>query len=108
MESVTSRGDEAEIARARRRPVGDKTRNVVGGVQVDLLLAKAQRGAPFAKGDDLHPQHARVEFAGARDIGDSQDQMIEAFDIHIFDPFRQSARHHSRNSRAARIVSEEE
>ena len=76
-------------------------------MQVDLLLAKAQCRAPFAKGDDLHPQHPGVELAGARNVGDGQDQVIEALDIHIFDPLRRAARHHSRNSRAARIVSEE-
>jgi hypothetical protein len=74
--------DEAQITRARRWLVGNEAGNFVGGVQVDLLLAKAQRGAPFAEGDDLHPQHPCIETAGARDIGDGQDEMIEAFDLH--------------------------
>ena len=56
-------------------------------LQVDLLLTKAQRRAPFAKGDDLHPQHSSIKLAGARDIGDGEDEMIEAFNFLIFDPF---------------------
>src|SRR5262249_21750094 len=53
-------GDEAQIARARGRPVGDETGDVVGRVQVDLLLAEAQRGASLAEFDDLHAEDARV------------------------------------------------
>src|SRR5258708_22011152 len=34
-------GDKAEIARPRGRLIGDKPRDVVGGMQVNLLLAKA-------------------------------------------------------------------
>src|SRR6266446_5042807 len=67
------RSDEAQISRPRRRLVGDETGNVARGMQVDLLLSEAQRGASFAKADDLHTEHARVEFAGARDVGDGQN-----------------------------------
>src|SRR5438477_8665598 len=55
--------DKAQIARAGGRLVGDKTGDVVGRVQVDLLLAKAERGAPLAKRDDLHAEDACVEIA---------------------------------------------
>jgi hypothetical protein len=75
-------GDEAQIARARGRLVGDETGHVIGRMQVDLLLAKAQCGAPFAKGDDLHPQHPRIELAGAGDVGDGQHEVVEAVDLH--------------------------
>ena len=51
-------------------------------MQVDLLLPETQRRPPLAKGDDLHAEHPRVEIAGARDIGDGQDEMIETRDLH--------------------------
>ena len=57
-------GDEAEVTRSRCRLVCDETGNVVGRVQVDLLLTNAQRRAPFAKGGDLHPQHSSIKLAG--------------------------------------------
>ena len=66
---------------------------LLGRMQVDLLLAEAQRRASLAKGDDLHAEHPCVELAGARDIGDGQHEVIEAFDVHIFDPLPQSTRH---------------
>src|SRR5437868_13787974 len=51
-------------------------------MQVDLLLAKAQRGAALAKANDLHAQHPRVKFAGPVDVRDRQNQVIEPFDLH--------------------------
>jgi len=51
-------------------------------MEIDLLLAEFERGAPFAKGRDLHPQNPLIELARARDIGHGQDQMVEAFDLH--------------------------
>src|SRR4051794_16507284 len=57
-------------------------------MQVDLLLAEAQRGAPLAKRDDLHPEYPCVEFAGARDIGDGQHEMVETGDLHFWPPCR--------------------
>ena len=43
----------AFVARATYR-IGGKARDVVGRMQVDLLLTKPQRSATFAKSDDLH------------------------------------------------------
>src|SRR5437763_8657230 len=40
-------GDEAQIAGAGGRPIGDQPGDVVGGMEVDLLLPEAQRGAPL-------------------------------------------------------------
>jgi hypothetical protein len=81
-------GNEAEIPRAGRGLVGDQTGNVIGGVQVDLLLAKAQCRASFAKCNDLHPQYPSVELTSTRDIGDGQDKVVEVIDIHILGPSR--------------------
>src|SRR4051794_4696591 len=39
------RGDEAQIGGAGRGSIGDQAGDVVGRVQIDLLLAEAQRGA---------------------------------------------------------------
>src|SRR5215475_3343776 len=50
-------GDKAEIAGAGGRLVGDEPRNVVGRMQIDFLLAEAQRRAALAEGDDLHPEN---------------------------------------------------
>ena len=74
-------GDEAQIAGARGRPVGDQARDVVGRVQVDLLLAEAQRRPPFAEGDDLHAEHPRIEGAGALDIGQQKINLHPADNI---------------------------
>src|SRR5581483_7653037 len=60
--------------------------DVVGRVQVDLLLAEFERGAALAEMHDLHPEHLRIEVAGLGDIGDGQHQMIEAGDLHANTP----------------------
>src|SRR6516162_8199505 len=83
------RSNETQVARTRSRLVGDQARDIAGRMQVDLLLAKAQRGAAFAKAHDLHSEHLRVKFAGAVDIRDGQNQMIEPFDVHYDGPHRQ-------------------
>ncbi len=75
-------GDEAQIAGARGRLVGDQPRDVVSRVQVDLLLAETQRRPPFAEMHDLHAEHPRVEGAGSLDVGDGQDEVIETRDVH--------------------------
>src|ERR1051326_7698459 len=75
-------GDEAQIARARGRLVGDEARNGVGGVQVDLLLAEAQRRPPLAKANDLHPEYPRIKRAGPLDIGDGGEGVVETRDLH--------------------------
>src|SRR5207248_11726704 len=53
-----------QIARARGRSVRDEAGHVVGLVQIDLLLAEAQRRAALAEGDDLHTENSRVELTG--------------------------------------------
>src|SRR6516164_11657728 len=73
-------GDEAQISRTRSRPVGYQAWDVVGGMQVHFLMAKAQCGATSAKANDFHAQHPGVKFAGALDVRDRQNQVIEAFD----------------------------
>src|SRR5438105_12736177 len=75
-------GDKAEIARARGRPIRDEAGDVIGRVQIDLLLAEAQRRAALAEGDDLHTENSRVELTGACDIGDGQNEVIETRDLH--------------------------
>jgi hypothetical protein len=62
--------------------VGYQARDVVGGMQVNLLPAKAQSGPAFAKANDLHTQNPGVKFAGALDIRDRENQVIEPFDVH--------------------------
>src|ERR1700704_1964251 len=74
--------DEAQIARARGRLDGNKARDVVRRMKVDLLLPETQRRTALAKGHDLHPEPPRVEIAGASDIGDRQDEMVQARDLH--------------------------
>src|SRR6516162_2894770 len=80
------RRDKAQIGRTRGRSVAYQTRNVVGGMQVDLLLTKAQRGAAFAKANDLHAQHPGIKFAGTLDVRDRQNQVIKPFDVHLWSP----------------------
>jgi hypothetical protein len=75
-------GDEAQIARARSRLVGDQPGDVVGRMQVDLLLPEAKRDPPFAEGHHRHAEHPGIEFAGMADIGDGQHEMVETRDLH--------------------------
>ena len=71
----------AKSADAYQQVIADYP-NTPAAADAYLLLAEAQRGAPLAKGDDLHPQYPRIKLAGAGDIGDGQHEMIEAFDLH--------------------------
>src|ERR1700726_2113415 len=75
-------GDEAQIARARCRSVGDEARDIVGRMQIDLLLPEAQRGAALAEGHHRHAEHPRIEVTGMADIGDGQHEMVETRDLH--------------------------
>src|ERR1700722_6091207 len=75
-------GDEAEIAGAGGRLVGDEAGGVVGRVQVDLLLAEFEGGGPFPETNALHAEHLRVEVAGLGDVGDGQYEVVEAGDLH--------------------------
>jgi len=51
-----------------------------GLVQVDLAGAELQRAAAGAEGDRAHPQHPLVEASGPVQVGDRQDQVIQADD----------------------------
>jgi hypothetical protein len=77
---------EAQIGRARRRLIGDETRDIVGGMQIHLLATKAQCGTTVAKMDDLHTQYPRIERAGTINVRDRQNQVIEPFDVHQWTP----------------------
>jgi hypothetical protein len=69
--------DEAEIPRPHLRPVA---RLLPGQLQIDLLVAKAQRPAPLAKGDGLHVEHSAVKRDGPLYIAHRQYQMVDMAD----------------------------
>jgi hypothetical protein len=52
-----------------------------GRMQVDLLLAELQRGTTGAEAHDLHAEHALVEVTAAVDVGDGEDQVVQAFEM---------------------------
>ncbi len=52
-----------------------------GRMQVDLLLAELQCGAARAEAHDLHAEHALVEITAAFDVGDGEDQVVQAFEM---------------------------
>src|SRR2546426_948104 len=72
----------AQIARAGRRPRRIGLVLLTHLVEVDLLLAEAQRGAPGAEGDDLHAECPRVEPARGRDVLDGEHEVVEALEGH--------------------------
>src|SRR5439155_948916 len=72
----------AQIARAGRRPRRVGLVLLTHLVEVDLLLAEAQRGAPGPKGDDLHAECPRVELARGRDVLDCEHEVVEALEGH--------------------------
>jgi hypothetical protein len=57
-------------------------------VEVDLLLAERERLAPTRERDDLHAQYPLVEATRELDVGDSEDDVIEAQDLHAMLPVR--------------------
>src|SRR5579872_5083305 len=73
-------GDETEVAGAGRRLLGLGLELMAGAVKVDLLVAEAQRLAPLAERLDRQAEHGRIEGASALDIGDCQNEMVEALD----------------------------
>ena len=50
-----------------------------GRMQIDLLLAELQRGTARTEAHDLHAEHALVESTAAFDVGDGEDQVVQAF-----------------------------
>ncbi|KAG0751414.1 hypothetical protein G6F24_014347 [Rhizopus arrhizus] len=72
--------DQAQIGTARRGLRGVRLQRCTGRVQVDLLLAELQRSAAGAETHDLHAKHALIEVTAALDVGNGEDQMVEAVD----------------------------
>ena len=75
-------GGEAQIGGTGRRIGGFRLEFVTDLMQIDLLITEAQRPPPTAKGDGLHPQHALVKSTGSLNIGDGQDKVVEAVNMH--------------------------
>ena len=74
--------DEAQVGAAGGGAVGVRGDRGVGGVEVDLLVAQAQCGAPPPEGHDVHPQDVRVEVDGGLDGGDGEDYVVDTGDAH--------------------------
>jgi hypothetical protein len=51
-------------------------------VQIELVGAEPQRAPAVPEGDRLHAEHAHVEVDGLVDVGDGQDQVVDAIDHH--------------------------
>jgi hypothetical protein len=51
-------------------------------VKVNLLLPEAQCLPPSGKGDDLHAQYPLVEAAGRINVGNCQDKVVKAENVH--------------------------
>src|SRR5262249_15839989 len=75
--------DKADIRRARSGVENVGIDRSIGGVEVYLLLSKAQRLAASAEGDLLHSEHTSIEIDRPVHIADGQDEVIEAANTHI-------------------------
>ena len=76
------RGDQAQVRAAPRGPGGVRGDLLPGLVQVDLAGAEFQGAAPGAEGDRAHAQHPLVEASRLVEVGDGQDQVVQAGDGH--------------------------
>ena len=74
------RGDQAQVGAAGRGPGGVRGGLLPGLVQVDLAGAELQGAAPGAEGDRAHAQDPLVEAGGLVQVGDGQDQVVQAGD----------------------------
>ena len=75
------RGEEAQVGRTRQRMPRLGLERVIRLVQVDLLRPEVQGVAPLGL-DMLQAEHRLVEHAGALDIRDREDQVVQAVDLH--------------------------
>ena len=73
--------EEAEIAGARQRRSGMRLELRPGLVEIDLLVAEAQREPAAAKFFALHAD-ALVEGDGRLGVGTGQDDVVERADLH--------------------------
>ena len=73
-------GDEAEVEGTRHRQVRLGLEFVPPLVQIDLLVAIAQRLALRAKRLQAHTQHPGVEILAGSEVRGGQDQMIQMVD----------------------------
>ena len=78
--SGRSRSDQAQVRAAPRGPGGVRGDFLPGPVQVDLADAEVQGAAPGAEGDRAHAQDPLVEVSALVQVGDGQDQVVQAGD----------------------------
>jgi 8-oxo-dGTP pyrophosphatase MutT (NUDIX family) len=76
------RGDQADIDRSWSGSAGLGLQLVTRLVQVELVGAEAEGAAVGAEGDRLHAEHADIEVDGLVDVGNGEDQMVNAVDDH--------------------------
>src|SRR5207247_10867208 len=73
---------EAEVARAWRRPRRLQPELPPGRVQVDLLRSESQREPARREPHRLHAEDPAVEVARGVEIADGQHQVVEAMERH--------------------------
>lgn len=73
-------GDQADICAAGRGAGGVRRDLLACLVQVDLAGAELEGAAPGAEGDRAHAQHPLVEADGLAQVGDGQDEVVQAGD----------------------------
>ena len=73
-------GDEAQVERARHRQMGLGLELVTAAMDVDLLVAEAQRVPAARERFQAHAEHARVEVDAGRCIDGGEHQVVEVVD----------------------------
>jgi hypothetical protein len=75
-----SSDNQAEVGRARPRLRSVRDELVAMLVEIDLLVAQVHGAAPIGV-DDLHAE-TPIEDAGLLNIGDSENEVIDAVELH--------------------------
>ena len=73
-------GREAEVDRARCRPARLWLELTTGLVQVQLLIAERERSPSLAERDRRHAEHPLIERDRLIEIGDGEDDVVDALD----------------------------
>ncbi len=74
--------NQADVCRTWSRRVSLGLELLAPLVEVDLLLREAQGLPPSSEREDLHAQYLLVEAAGRFNVGDCQDNVVKAEDVH--------------------------
>jgi hypothetical protein len=74
--------NQTDVCRTGSRRVSLRLKLPALLVKVNLLLPEAQCLPPSGESDDLNAKHSRVEAAGRINVGNCQDNVVKAENVH--------------------------